>query len=226
MIALGGGAVVSATTRWALTRRAFTVLLEVDPAIAWQRASQGGRPLAIDEEAFHALYLARLPVYEEVADAPCPRRRGSRARRCGDRCQDRRPRAARGARARQRRRRDRRRRERGRDPRCRGAARARRSGHRMPRGPTRRAREGDRGAGAALARAADRQGRHDRRPRRRLHHRSRRDSPRRPTCAACPGWRCRRRSSARSTRRSAARPLSTCPEARTSSARSTGPPGS
>ena len=45
----------------------------------------------------------------------------------------------------------------------------------------------------------------------------------RPTCAASPGSRCRRRSSARSTRRSAARPRSTSRKARTSSAPSTGP---
>ena len=46
-------------------------------------------------------------------------------------------------------------------------------------------------------------------------------SSRRPTCAASRSSRCRPRSSPRSTRRSAARPASTCPRARTSSARST-----
>ncbi len=69
VIALGGGAVLSAETRLLLARRAFTVLLEIDPNIAWKRARQSKRPLAIDEESFHALYRARLPVYEEVADA-------------------------------------------------------------------------------------------------------------------------------------------------------------
>ena len=50
-------------------------------------------------------------------------------------------------------------------------------------------------------------------------------SPRRPTCAGSPGSPCRRRSSARSTRPSAARPRSTSRRARTSSAPSTGPRG-
>ena len=39
------------------------------PQSPGQRASEGGRPLAIDEHAFHALYRARLPVYEDAADA-------------------------------------------------------------------------------------------------------------------------------------------------------------
>jgi shikimate kinase/3-dehydroquinate synthase len=69
VIALGGGAVLSPPTREALAQNAFTVLLEVDPALAWRRASEGGRPLAVDEEAFRALFFARLPVYEDVADA-------------------------------------------------------------------------------------------------------------------------------------------------------------
>jgi shikimate kinase/3-dehydroquinate synthase len=69
VVALGGGAVLSPTTREVLRRRAFTVLLDVDPAVAWERTRSGGRPLAIDESAFHALYRARLPVYEEAADA-------------------------------------------------------------------------------------------------------------------------------------------------------------
>lgn len=69
VISLGGGTVLSPATRETLRRRAFTVLLEVDPAVAWKRAREGGRPLAIDERAFEALYRERLPVYEEAADA-------------------------------------------------------------------------------------------------------------------------------------------------------------
>jgi shikimate kinase/3-dehydroquinate synthase len=70
VVALGGGAVLSAATRDTLARRAFTVLLEVEPAVAWERASTaGGRPLALDEQAFRALYVERLPLYEESADA-------------------------------------------------------------------------------------------------------------------------------------------------------------
>jgi len=68
VIALGGGTVLSPTTRETLSRRAFTVLLEVDPELAWRRASEGGRPLAVDEQAFRALYFERLPIYEEAAD--------------------------------------------------------------------------------------------------------------------------------------------------------------
>ena len=69
VIALGGGTVLLPETRELLARRALTVLLEVDPATAWRRASEGGRPLALDEQAFHALYVAREPVYEGAADA-------------------------------------------------------------------------------------------------------------------------------------------------------------
>jgi len=70
VVALGGGTVLSAATREALARRAFTVLLEVEPALAWERAGNAdGRPLALDEPAFHALYVERLPLYEQAADA-------------------------------------------------------------------------------------------------------------------------------------------------------------
>ncbi len=69
VIALGGGSVLSPRTRDLLSRRAFTVLLEVDPDTAWNRASRGGRPLAVDEEAFRALYASRAPVYQDVCDA-------------------------------------------------------------------------------------------------------------------------------------------------------------
>ena len=44
-------------------------MLEVEPDVAWERARHEGRPLAQDETAFRALYDARLPVYEEAADA-------------------------------------------------------------------------------------------------------------------------------------------------------------
>ncbi len=69
VVALGGGAVLAAPTRGKLRQRAFTVLLEAEPAVAWERASTaGGRPLALDERAFLTLFEERLPVYEEVAD--------------------------------------------------------------------------------------------------------------------------------------------------------------
>ena len=69
VIALGGGAVLSAETRGHLRRRAFTVLLDVDPGTAWERASRSARPLASDEQAFRALFQERMPLYEETADA-------------------------------------------------------------------------------------------------------------------------------------------------------------
>lgn len=69
VIALGGGAVQTPSIRSALRERAFTVLLEVDPEIAWQRSSYQNRPLAQDEGEFHALYERRRKVYDEVADA-------------------------------------------------------------------------------------------------------------------------------------------------------------
>lgn len=69
VVALGGGAVLSAGTRERLQQRAFTVLLDVDPGTAWERASRTARPLAADEDAFLALFRERRPVYEETADA-------------------------------------------------------------------------------------------------------------------------------------------------------------
>jgi 3-dehydroquinate synthetase/shikimate kinase len=69
VIALGGGAVQTASIRNELRDRAFTVLLEVDPATAWSRSGGRGRPLAQDEAEFHSLYERRRDLYEEVADA-------------------------------------------------------------------------------------------------------------------------------------------------------------
>ena len=71
--------------REALRDTRFTVLLEVDVGVAWQRrARRGGRPLANDEDAFHALYGERPPLYEEAADARAHDADGRRARRGGD----------------------------------------------------------------------------------------------------------------------------------------------
>lgn len=69
VIALGGGAVLSAETRERLRARAFTVLLDVDVDTAWQRASRSARPLAADESSFRARFEERVPIYEETADA-------------------------------------------------------------------------------------------------------------------------------------------------------------
>jgi shikimate kinase/3-dehydroquinate synthase len=67
--ALGGGAVGSERTRAPREPRAFTGLLGVEPETAWARVEGSGRPLAQDEDAFHALHRERQPVYESVADA-------------------------------------------------------------------------------------------------------------------------------------------------------------
>ena len=69
VIALGGGAVLSETTRTFLRRRAFTVWLHVDLGTAWERARDADRPLAQEESAFHRLYKERVPVYADAAEA-------------------------------------------------------------------------------------------------------------------------------------------------------------
>ncbi|HYM63686.1 MAG TPA: bifunctional shikimate kinase/3-dehydroquinate synthase [Gaiellaceae bacterium] len=69
VIALGGGAVLSETTRGLLRRRALTVWLQVDPGIAWERVRGAGRPLAQEESSFRRLHEDRAPVYTDAADA-------------------------------------------------------------------------------------------------------------------------------------------------------------
>ena len=72
VIALGGGSVLSERVRGALAGH-LTVLLDVDPILAWERirvAEDGSeRPLASDREAFLALHSERSALYEELADA-------------------------------------------------------------------------------------------------------------------------------------------------------------
>ncbi|MDX6507265.1 MAG: shikimate kinase / 3-dehydroquinate synthase [Gaiellaceae bacterium] len=69
VVALGGGAIETEAVRRALGERALTVLLDVDPGIAWTRVGGSGRPLARDEESFRALFERRRPLYADVADA-------------------------------------------------------------------------------------------------------------------------------------------------------------
>ncbi len=69
VIALGGGAVLSPVNRARLRNRAFTVLLEVDVATAWERVRGSDRPLARDEDDFRTLFDSRQSVYAEAADA-------------------------------------------------------------------------------------------------------------------------------------------------------------
>jgi shikimate kinase / 3-dehydroquinate synthase len=67
-IALGGGAVLSQRVRDALDRH-VVVWLDVSLDEAWERASNGSRPLARDRSGFESLYEERRPLYEQVADA-------------------------------------------------------------------------------------------------------------------------------------------------------------
>jgi shikimate kinase / 3-dehydroquinate synthase len=69
VLSLGGGAVTSPEVRASLRDRALTVLIDVDPETAWSRTRDSARPLARDEELFHALYAKREPLYRECADA-------------------------------------------------------------------------------------------------------------------------------------------------------------
>ncbi len=85
VLALGGGSVLSPRVRSALAGH-VTVLLDVDPAGAWERVSRSrdaaARPLAQNRDRFLELYRSRREVYEEVADAflpDLPRRGISRA---------------------------------------------------------------------------------------------------------------------------------------------------
>jgi shikimate kinase/3-dehydroquinate synthase len=72
VIALGGGSILSERVRTALGEH-LAVLLDVDPALAWERVHAGKqaaeRPLARDRDEFLALHAERSALYEEVADA-------------------------------------------------------------------------------------------------------------------------------------------------------------
>jgi len=69
VVALGGGAVETEKVRRALREHALTVHIDVDPSTAWTRVSGGDRPLAQDEQSFHALHERRSTLYAEAADA-------------------------------------------------------------------------------------------------------------------------------------------------------------
>jgi shikimate kinase/3-dehydroquinate synthase len=75
VIALGGGSVLSARVQRALQPH-VTVLLDVEPELAWERARGGeqnlSRPLARNRERFDALHAERRPIYERLADAQLP----------------------------------------------------------------------------------------------------------------------------------------------------------
>ena len=69
VLALGGGAVLSQTVRAALSARAVTVYVQVDPDEAWRRVEGSERPLAAEREQFLALHRERQPIYAELANA-------------------------------------------------------------------------------------------------------------------------------------------------------------
>ena len=76
VVSLGGGSVLSERVRAALQGH-VTVLLDVDPELAWARL-QGSphgvqeRPLARERDSFVALGERRRPLYEQLADAFVP----------------------------------------------------------------------------------------------------------------------------------------------------------
>jgi shikimate kinase / 3-dehydroquinate synthase len=69
VIALGGGAVLSETTRTRLEAHAFRVFVDVDVATAWERVRDSDRPLARDENEFRKLFERRFPIYMAFGDA-------------------------------------------------------------------------------------------------------------------------------------------------------------
>jgi shikimate kinase/3-dehydroquinate synthase len=71
VVALGGGSLGSDRVREALARH-VVVHLEVEPAEAWRRASNKGRPLARDQARFEQLHRDRALLYDSVAHAILP----------------------------------------------------------------------------------------------------------------------------------------------------------
>jgi shikimate kinase / 3-dehydroquinate synthase len=67
VIALGGGAVLSAATRDRLERSAFLVWVHVDLETAWARVRSSDRPLAQDPDEFKRLYDERAEIYDVLA---------------------------------------------------------------------------------------------------------------------------------------------------------------
>jgi shikimate kinase/3-dehydroquinate synthase len=71
VVALGGGSLGSERVREAVAGH-VVVHLEVDPAEAWRRASNKGRPLARDQVRFAQLHGDRAALYDSVAHAILP----------------------------------------------------------------------------------------------------------------------------------------------------------
>lgn len=81
-VSLGGGSVLSERVRDALSGH-LVVLLDIDPAEAWERVCGGDveRPLARRRESFMRLHRERAPIYERLAHAILPARVRGVARR-------------------------------------------------------------------------------------------------------------------------------------------------
>jgi shikimate kinase / 3-dehydroquinate synthase len=71
VVSLGGGAVERVAVQRALANH-LPVWCDVDEEIAWERASDSGRPLARDRDEFSRLYEIRRPAYERLARAILP----------------------------------------------------------------------------------------------------------------------------------------------------------
>ena len=72
VVALGGGAVLSGDVREALGRLPHVAWLTAPADVLWARAraaAPGGRPLAMDEQAFGRLLEERNDLYRRVASA-------------------------------------------------------------------------------------------------------------------------------------------------------------
>jgi shikimate kinase/3-dehydroquinate synthase len=67
VIALGGGAVLSAATQARLDRSAFLAWVPIDLETAWARAQGSDRPLAQDLDQFKRLYHERAEIYDVLA---------------------------------------------------------------------------------------------------------------------------------------------------------------
>ena len=70
-IALGGGSVLSARVREALSRH-VVVWLQIDPEAAWRRIAHTDRPLARSAGDVARLLAVREPLYEGLANAVLP----------------------------------------------------------------------------------------------------------------------------------------------------------
>jgi shikimate kinase / 3-dehydroquinate synthase len=77
VLALGGGAVGSASVRDALARQ-LVVWVDVDVDTAWARCRGSDRPLAGDRDGFARLHCEREPIYEALADIVVPHERSHR----------------------------------------------------------------------------------------------------------------------------------------------------